>query len=102
MKILQTLSGKISNKYYPDSNKYFPSESGRWIRRSLEAGGRVMVNCWQGASRSATVVLAFLMMHHDMELATVLAQVKSRRDIRPNNGFLRQLLTLEDTLNTGE
>ena len=61
-----------------------------------------MVNCWQGASRSATVVLAFLMMHHDMELSTVLAEIKTRRDIRPNNGFLKQLLALEDTLNTGE
>ena len=61
-----------------------------------------MVNCWQGASRSATVVLAFLMMHHDIELSTVLAEIKTRRDIRPNNGFLKQLLALEDTLNTGE
>merc|ERR1712110_564832 len=60
-----------------------------------------MVNCWQGASRSATVVLAFLMMHHDMELAAILVMIKSKRDIRPNNGFLKQLLTLEDTLNTG-
>ena len=78
------------------------SESGRWIRRSVESGGRVMVNCWQGASRSATVVLAFLMMHHDMELSAVLAQVKTRRDIRPNNGFLKQLVTLENSLNQGE
>ena len=23
------------------------SESGRWIRRCLQTGGRVMVNCWQ-------------------------------------------------------
>ena len=80
----------------------FSSESGRWIRRSLESGGRVMVNCWQGASRSATVVLAFLMMHHNMELSEVLAQVKTKRDIRPNNGFLKQLVTLENTLNQGE
>ena len=61
-----------------------------------------MVNCWQGASRSATVVLAFLMMHHNMELSAVLAQVKTRRDIRPNNGFLKQLVTLENILNQGE
>ena len=61
-----------------------------------------MVNCWQGASRSATVVLAFLMMHHNMELSAVLAQVKTRRDIRPNNSFLKQLVTLENILNQGE
>ena len=68
----------------------------------MESGGRVMVNCWQGASRSATVVLAFLMMHHNMELSAVLAQAKTRRDIRPNNGFLKQLVTLENILNQGE
>ena len=61
-----------------------------------------MVNCWQGASRSATVVLAFLMMHHNMELSEVLTQVKTKRDIRPNNGFLKQLVTLENTLNQGK
>ena len=48
------------------------------------------------------MVLAFLMMHHNMELSAVLAQVKTRRDIRPNNGFLKQLVTLENILNQGE
>ena len=33
-------------------------ECGEWIKQSLDEGGRVMVVCWQGASRSATVVLA--------------------------------------------
>ena len=60
-----------------------------------------MVNCWQGASRSATVVLAFLMQHHDMDLMTALKMVKTKRDIRPNNGFLKQLVLLENTLLNG-
>ena len=94
------------------------SESGRWIRRCLQTGGRVMVNCWQvilaqfffqlsvfifcqGASRSATVVLAYLVMHHDMDLAAAVAMVKARRDIRPNNGFLAQLVALETKLDRG-
>jgi len=78
------------------------SETGRWIRRSLSLpGARVMVNCWQGASRSATVVLAFLMQHHDMDLMTALKMVKTKRDIRPNNGFLKQLVLLENTLLNG-
>ena len=77
-----------------------------------------MVNCWQvilaqfffqlsvfifcqGASRSATVVLAYLVMHHDMDLAAAVAMVKARRDIRPNNGFLAQLVALETKLDRG-
>ena len=35
-----------------------------WIRAGLASReeARVMVNCWQGASRSATVVLAFIII----------------------------------------
>eukprot|EP00092_Neocalanus_flemingeri_P015588 GFUD01016876.1.p1 GENE.GFUD01016876.1~~GFUD01016876.1.p1 ORF type:complete len:430 (+),score=113.03 GFUD01016876.1:921-2210(+) len=73
-------------------------ESGMWIRSSLAAGGTVMVNCWQGASRSATIVLAYLIQHHKMPLEEAIKTVKSRRDIRPNNGFLNQLLILEEQL----
>ena len=57
-----------------------------------------MVNCWQGGSRSATVVLAFLIQHQQMSLDQALVTVKKKRDIRPNNGFLSQLITLEETL----
>ena len=73
-------------------------ESGFWMRRSLARGGKVMVNCWQGGSRSATVVLAFLIQHRQMDLDLALVTVKKRRDIRPNNGFLLQLIALEETL----
>lgn len=73
-------------------------ESGFWLRRRLERGGKVMVNCWQGGSRSATVVLAFLLQHKQLSLDTALVTLKQRRDIRPNNGFLNQLITLEQTL----
>ena len=35
--------------------------SGKWIDDALETPGhRVLVNCWAGISRSATVTLAFL------------------------------------------
>ena len=73
-------------------------ESGFWIRRRLESGGKVMVNCWQGGSRSATVVLAFLLQHKQISLDTALVTLKQKRDIRPNNGFLNQLIALEETL----
>lgn len=76
-------------------------ESGMWIRACVLAGGRVMVNCWQGASRSATIVLAYLVQHHKIPLIQALAMVKTRRDIRPNNGFLKQLLLLEVQLLQG-
>jgi len=77
--------------------------AGMWIRSSLASSpeARVLVNCWQGASRSATIVLAFLLQHEAMSLQDALKQIKSRRDVRPNNGFLKQLLRLEKILNKG-
>jgi len=76
-------------------------ESGMWLRSSLATGGRVMVNCWQGASRSATIVLAYLIQHHKLNLIAAIKRLKNIRDIRPNNGFLRQLLYLELQLQHG-
>ena len=76
-------------------------ESGMWMRSSLASGGKVMVNCWQGASRSATIVLAYLIQHHKLPLIDAIKMVKSKRDIRPNNGFLKQLLLLEVQLILG-
>merc|ERR1711892_764998 len=76
-------------------------ESGMWMRSCLLSGGKVMVNCWQGASRSATIVLAFLLQHHKMPLVDSIKMVKRKRDIRPNNGFLKQLVPLEIQLIQG-
>ena len=51
-----------------------------------------MVVCWQGASRSATVVLAYLARYKGVGLNEALRRVKQKRDIRPNNFFLQQLI----------
>lgn len=51
-----------------------------------------------GVSRSATCALAFLMIKRGMSLTEALATVRSRRDIHPNTGFLRQLQQLEREL----
>jgi len=69
-----------------------------WIERALQGGGQVLVNCYAGTSRSATVVLAFLITHRGLSLKEALVAVKRCRDIRPNDGFLRQLLLYESHL----
>merc|ERR1712168_848305 len=60
-----------------------------------------MVNCWQGAGKSATVVLAYLVMYKKMTLRDAVKTVKEKRDIRPNNGLLEQLIELEQNINHG-
>ncbi|KAI0356321.1 phosphatases II [Trametes cingulata] len=63
-----------------------------WIREALEGGGRVLVHCVWGMSRSATVAIAYLIVARSMSLDEAVKAVRSkRRIIRPNAGFMDQL-----------
>ena len=42
-----------------------------FIHRAVTGGGLVAVNCYMGLSRSASVVIAYLMTKHDMSLERV-------------------------------
>jgi len=58
--------------------------------------GRVLVHCRHGVSRSATVVIAWIMKHKEMSVDNALAMVQSiRPQVKPNNGFMRQLMLFE-------
>ncbi|TMW61687.1 hypothetical protein Poli38472_010750 [Pythium oligandrum] len=70
---------------------FFPS-SIAFIDSALAAGGRVLVHCQVGRSRSATIVLAYLIQRHHQSFQDALALVRAvRPQIQPNQGFLRQL-----------
>ncbi|MBW03206.1 Dual specificity protein phosphatase 26, partial [Eschrichtius robustus] len=60
--------------------------------------GRILVHCAVGVSRSATLVLAYLMLYHRLTLVEAIRKVKDHRGIIPNRGFLRQLLALDRRL----
>ncbi|KAM4678315.1 dual specificity protein phosphatase 26 [Discoglossus pictus] len=63
-----------------------------------QRGGKVLVHCAVGVSRSATLVLAYLMIHHNMTLVEAITTVKDKRSIIPNRGFLGQLVDLDNKL----
>ncbi|XP_039639932.1 dual specificity protein phosphatase 13 [Perca fluviatilis] len=67
----------------------------RYIGAALAIGGRVFVHCLMGVSRSATLVLAFLMIVEGLRLPQAVAAVRPHRDICPNPGFLLQLRSLD-------
>lgn len=71
----------------------------RYIRDALNIPrSRVLVHCAMGVSRSATIVLAFLMIFENMTLVDAIQTVQAHRDICPNSGFLRQLQVLDNRL----
>ncbi|XP_061260435.1 dual specificity protein phosphatase 26 isoform X1 [Bos javanicus] len=73
-----------------------------FIHRALsQPGGRILVHCAVGVSRSATLVLAYLMLYHRLTLVEAIKKVKDHRGIIPNRGFLRQLLALDRRLRQG-
>ena len=71
-----------------------------FINSVKEANGRVLVHCTKGKSRSATVIIAYLLKSYNLSLKEAFRLVKSKRDeIRPNSNFIRQLMRFENQLN---
>jgi len=66
------------------------------IRAVRDQGGRTLVHCAAGVSRSASICIAYLMRYHRMSLREAYNHLKScRQIIRPNPGFFRQLIDYE-------
>ena len=71
-------------------------ETHEFIATALQRGGTVLVHCFAGVSRSATVVLAYLMKQASLSLQEAIYRVRSKRPfINPNAGFMNQLRKYE-------
>ncbi|XP_049645191.1 dual specificity protein phosphatase 13-like [Suncus etruscus] len=81
-----------------DISTYF-SSAADFIHQALcTPGAKVLVHCVVGVSRSATLVLAFLMLRQQLTLRQAVIAVRQHRWIFPNRGFLRQLCRLDREL----
>ncbi|XP_012821347.1 dual specificity phosphatase DUPD1 isoform X1 [Xenopus tropicalis] len=80
-------SFNLSQFFYP---------AAQFIRNALSSpSSKVLVNCAMGRSRSASLVLAYLMIYENMTVVDSIMQVLKHRCILPNRGFLKQLRELD-------
>ncbi|XP_024153446.1 dual specificity protein phosphatase 13 [Oryzias melastigma] len=81
-----------------DLSQYF-KVAADFIQKGLQSKeGRVLVHCIMGVSRSATLVLAYLMLKERLTLRDALRHVVQKRAIYPNRNFLSLLLKLDEQL----
>lgn len=67
-----------------------------------EEGGGVFVHCAMGKSRSATLVVAYLMWKYNLDARTALEQLCEGRPVcQPNIGFIEQLEVWEKICKSG-
>lgn len=95
------------DEMYPDDFKYlilplrdvrsedifsvFP-DSYTFIREALNEGGKVLVHCMAGASRSATIVAAYLVKEFGLTAEQSIDFLQNKRNVvKPNSGFKQQL-----------
>ena len=86
-----------------------------FIDAALREGGKVLVNCNLGMSRSAACTCAYLIVRHKMTvnqainqvqycntvcklLKVIKLQIRKHRVVKPNAGFIRQLSELDRTM----
>uniref|UniRef100_A0A8C1R345 Dual specificity protein phosphatase n=1 Tax=Cyprinus carpio TaxID=7962 RepID=A0A8C1R345_CYPCA len=87
----------VDEVWFDISEYLFPAAE--FIHKALSnPEDKVLVHCIHGVSRSSTLVLAYLMIHHNMMLEDAIDHVTDVRWIGPNMGFLNQLTVLNSDL----
>ncbi|XP_052770965.1 dual specificity protein phosphatase 4-like [Mya arenaria] len=75
------------------------NETLQYIEDTRREGGKVLVHCKAGVSRSATICIAYLMVHSSLSLDKAFDFVQARRTIiAPNMNFMQQLWEFERVL----
>ena len=69
-----------------------------FIASGMKNGGKVLVHCQMGVSRSSTAAISYMMLTKGWKVDEVLRLFRKRRDVRPNDFYLTQLVELDNDL----
>jgi len=104
---VEALGVKFLRLDWDDSETQIIWRQSRWdqleeailfIESARKTKGNVVVHCAQGKSRSATVVVAYIMAKQGLDTEQALKVVKAKRSIaEPNNNFMYQLKQFESS-----
>ncbi|KAI6042215.1 hypothetical protein EDC04DRAFT_2564521 [Pisolithus marmoratus] len=90
------LTVPVQDSEYEDLLIHLPRTCA-FIQSALDGGGRVLVHCMMGISRSATVVCAYLMLSQRLPAQAAIRFLQRRRpQVHPNYGFRKQLQVFAD------
>lgn len=94
---------KLKHIFADDSERYNIrydfDQAFDFIDEARAQGGKVLVHCMMGISRSATIVIAYLMSRYNMSLNDAYKLTKSRRsETNPNRYFMSLLSQYENEL----
>ncbi len=69
-----------------------------YISPILCFSGKIYIHCLAGRSRSATIVIAYFMIKQQLSLREAAVNLRQKRNVYPNSGFLQELCDLNNTL----
>lgn len=76
---------------------------GKFVDDEINRGGKVLIHCMAGISRSASLVIAYLIRYKNFSLMDAYDYVADRRRvIQPNDGFFVQLARFERRFKTAQ
>ncbi len=79
--------------------KSYLSKTTLFINDALAGGGKVLVHCICGVSRSATIVAAWCMAKHGYSVEDTIQMLQSKREcVDPNPAFRSQLKTYQSEI----
>ena len=86
-----TLQEDVLPSYFKQSNEF--------ISTAIENNENILVHCMQGRSRSATLVIAYLIKHHKYEARDAQKLLKEKRSVvGPNDHFMQQLIQYQENM----